>query len=107
MIPEVNSTSSGTTESSWVLAGAKQKRSYESWPANPRVYPKAVEGLLDEGVLAKGRLSAKAFTPVGTSEEARRSEAGHRVADGEGGLVGSESEELLPEVFLTFQRLAA
>ena len=67
--------------------------------ADPHVHPEAVEGLLEEGVLAESRFfSTEAFTPVGASEEASRQ--GHRVADGEGWVVRSQSEELLPEVFL-------
>jgi hypothetical protein len=64
------------------------------------VHPEAVEGLSEQRVLAEGGLPTEAFTPVGTSEEAHRSEAGHRVADGEGGLVRSERKETLPEVLL-------
>ena len=68
----------------------------EPRPANQHVQPEAIEGLPEQHVLAKGRLSAEAFTSVGTSEQACRQ--GHRVADGEGGVVRGERKELLPEV---------
>jgi hypothetical protein len=62
------------------------------------VHTKAVEGLLEEGVLAEGGLPAEAFAPVGAGEEAGGE--GHRVDEGEGGLVGREQEQFLPEEFL-------
>jgi len=56
------------------------------------------EGLLEEGVLAEGRLTAKALAPVGAGEEARWKR--HRVDERERGVVRSEEEQLLPEVLL-------
>ena len=67
-------------------------------PGYPHVYSKAVEGLLQESILAEGRLPAKAPAAVGTSEQAHRKR--HRIHECEGRVVRSESEEFLPEVFL-------
>jgi hypothetical protein len=78
----------------------------ETGPADPYVHSETVEGLSEEGVLAEGGLPAESTAAVGASEEARWQ--GQRVADGEGGVVGSEAEKLLPERrSLSFQRLAA
>ncbi len=98
MRPEVPSTISGSTESSWALAGATEKLVNETRPANPNMHPEAVEGLPEKRVLAESRLAAKALAPVSAGEEAGRQ--GHRVADGEGGIVRGEREELLPEALL-------
>jgi hypothetical protein len=57
-----------------------------------------VEGLLEERVFAKGGLSLKTPTAVGSGEQTHRQ--GHRVHEREGGVVGSEDKKLLPEVFL-------
>jgi hypothetical protein len=70
----------------------------ETRPANPNMHPEAVEGLPEKRVLAESRLAAKALAPVSAGEEAGRQ--GHRVADGEGGIVRGEREELLPEALL-------
>jgi hypothetical protein len=59
------------------------------------VYPKAVEGLPEQGVLAESGLSAESTAAVSACEQARRQ--GHRVADGERGVMGGERKELLPE----------
>jgi hypothetical protein len=67
-------------------------------PGYPHVYSKAVESLPEQRILAEGGLTAEAATPVGTSEQAGWQ--GHRVADGQGGIVGSKRKELLPELFL-------
>ena len=67
-------------------------------PANPYVYPKAVEGLLEEDVLAESGFPFEAGAAVGAGKETRRQ--GKSVADGEGRVVGSKRKELLPEVFL-------
>jgi hypothetical protein len=64
-------------------------------PANPHMRSEAIEGLLEEGVLAEGRFTAEASTAVGPGEEARWQ--GHRVADGEGEVVRGEGKKLLPE----------
>jgi hypothetical protein len=69
------------------------------------MHPEAVEGLLEEGVLAESRLAAKAFAPVGAGEEARWQ--GHRVDECEGRVVGGEREHLLPEVFLDLPEVGA
>jgi hypothetical protein len=66
--------------------------------ADPRVYPKAIEGLLEKGVPAESGFSFKALAAVGSGEQARRQR--HRVADGESGLVRDDCHELLPEEFL-------
>ena len=50
-------------------------------PTDPQVYPEAVEGLLEEGVLAEGGLSLKTLAAVGSGEQARRQ--GERVCQGE------------------------
>ncbi len=62
------------------------------------MHPEAVEGLPEKRVLAESRLAAKALAPVSAGKQARRQ--GHRVADGEGGIVRGEREELLPEALL-------
>src|SRR5215211_75327 len=68
-------------------------------PANPHVYSEALKGLFEQGVLTESGLSLKAPAAVGSGEQARRQ--GHRVADGEGGVVGSLGQELLaPEALL-------
>jgi hypothetical protein len=68
-------------------------------PANPHMYPKAVEGLLEEGVLAESSLPFEALAAMGSGEGARWQ--GHRVADGKRGVVvRSELKELLPEELL-------
>jgi hypothetical protein len=64
------------------------------------MHPEAVEGLLEEGVLAESGLPTESTAAVGAGEEARCTEAGHRVADGQGRVVGSKRKELLPELFL-------
>jgi hypothetical protein len=73
-----------------------RQASDDARPADPHVYSKAVEGLLEEGVFTESRLSPETFAPVGASEQAHRQ--GQRVADGEGGIVRGFSQELLPEV---------
>src|SRR3712207_6008350 len=67
-------------------------------PAHPHVHPKAIEGLLEESVLAKGSLSFKTPATVGAGKQACRQ--GHRVADGEASIVRGFGQELLPEVLL-------
>ena len=67
----------------------------DAWPADPRVHPEAVEGLFEERVLAEGGLSLKTPTAVGSGEQTRRQ--GHRVDEGEGGVVRSASHKLLPK----------
>ena len=90
--------SSGTTESSWALAGATEKRA--TTPASrPCVHPEAVEGLPEEGVLAEGGLSPEALAAVGPGEQARRQ--GERVHQGEAGVVrGFFGQEVLPKALL-------
>jgi hypothetical protein len=68
------------------------------WPADPRVYPKAVEGLFEEGVLAEGGFSFETLAAVGSGEQARRQ--GERVRQGEAGVVRGLSQEALPEALL-------
>jgi hypothetical protein len=65
-------------------------------PADPHVHPKAVEGLLEEGVLAEGCLSLKTPTAVGSGKQAHRQR--QRIRQGEGGIVRGLSQEFLPEV---------
>src|SRR5215213_2716451 len=67
-------------------------------PADPYVHPEAVEGLLEEGVLAESGLSFEARAAMGSGEQAHWQ--GHRVADGEGRVVRNADEELSPEEFL-------
>jgi hypothetical protein len=62
------------------------------------VHPEAVEGLLEEGVLAESGLSFEARAAMGSGEQAHWQ--GHRVADGEGRVVRNADEELSPEEFL-------
>jgi hypothetical protein len=62
------------------------------------MHPEAVEGLLEEGILTESGLSPEATATVSAGEQARRQ--GHRVAKGEGRVVGDEGKKLLPEVFL-------
>ncbi len=69
-----------------------------SRPANPYVHPKAVEGLLEEGVLAKSSLPFEALAAMGSGEQAYWQR--HRVADGEGRLVRNAGEEFSPEELL-------
>jgi hypothetical protein len=75
-------------------------------PADPYVHPEAVEGLLEEGVLAESCLPFEARAAMGSGEQAHCQ--GHRVADGEGRVVRNADEELSPEEFLyPFHRFAA
>jgi len=63
------------------------------------VHPKAVEGLLEEGVLAESSLPFEALAAMGSGEEV--SWQGHRVTDGEERVVrNAAGEELLPEELL-------
>jgi hypothetical protein len=67
-------------------------------PANPYVHPKAVEGLLEESVLAESSFPFEALAAMGSGEQTRWQ--GHRVADGEGRVVSNAGEELSPEELL-------
>ena len=67
-------------------------------PTEPKVHLETVEGLLEQSVLSEGRLTSESTAAVGAGEEARLQ--GHRIADGEGWVVRSEGEELLPEALL-------
>jgi hypothetical protein len=67
-------------------------------PADPYVHPKAIEGLPEQCVLAKSGLAAE--TPAAISAGKQACRQGHRIADGEGGVVGGVGRELLPEAFL-------
>jgi len=62
------------------------------------VHTEAVEGLLEENVLAKSGFSFEARAAVGAGEQARRQ--GHRVTKCEGGIVRGQREKLLPEKLL-------
>jgi hypothetical protein len=62
------------------------------------VHPEAVEGLLEQRVLAESGLSFEARAAVSASEQAHRQ--GHRVAKREGGVVRTLGQELLPEDLL-------
>ena len=66
-------------------------------PAHPHMHPKAVEGLLEEGVFTESGFSLEAAAAIGAREQARRQR--HGVHQREGRIVGSKREELLPEVF--------
>lgn len=67
----------------------------ETGPRHPRMYPEAVEGLLYKGILAESGLSAEAPAAVGAGEEA--SWQRERIRQGEGEVVGSVGQQLLPE----------
>jgi hypothetical protein len=67
-------------------------------PANPHMHPKAIEGLLEESVLAESSLPFEALAAMGSGEQTRWQ--GHRVADGEGRVVRNAGEELSPEELL-------
>jgi hypothetical protein len=67
------------------------------------VHSEAVEGLFEESVLAEGRLSLKTRAAVGAGEQARWQ--GERVCQGEGGVVGSVGQELLPEDLLELPKV--
>ena len=62
------------------------------------MHPEAVEGLLEEGVLAEGGFSLEAAAAVGAGKQARRQR--HGVNQREGRVVGGDGEELLPEALL-------
>ena len=64
-----------------------RKTSYDPRPANPCVHPKAVEGLLEEGVLAESGLPFEALAAIGSGEGACWQ--GHRVADGKRRVVSN------------------
>jgi hypothetical protein len=68
-------------------------------PADPYVHPKTIEGLPEQYVLAESGLATEAPAAISTGKQASRQ--GHRIADGEVGVVGSVSQELLPEAFLS------
>ena len=72
-------------------------------PTDPQVYPEAVEGLLEEGVLAEGGLSLKTLAAVGSGEQARRQ--GERVCQGEAGIMRGLGQELLPEALLSLPQV--
>jgi hypothetical protein len=69
------------------------------------VHTDAVEGLLEQSVLAEATLTPEALAAVGTSEKANRQRWG--VAQGESGIVRSEKEEVLLQCPLIFRRLDA
>src|SRR5215203_6381274 len=75
-----------------------RKTSDHPRPTDPHVHSEAVEGLFEESVFAEGGLSLKTRAAVGSGEQARWQ--GERVRQGEGGVVGSVGQELLPEEFL-------
>jgi hypothetical protein len=88
------------------VSWSHRKTSYDPRPADPNVHTETVEGLLEEDVLTESGFSFEARAAVGASEGARRQ--GHRIADGEGGIVRSLGQELLPEELLgPPERLAA
>jgi hypothetical protein len=74
-------------------------------PAHSHMHPEAVEGLLEQGVLAEGGFSLEAATAVGTSKQARRQR--HGVNQREGRVVGGQLEELLPEELLYLLEVGA
>jgi hypothetical protein len=75
-----------------------RKTSDYPWPADPYVHTEAIEGLLEEDVLAESGFSFEARAAVGAGEQACRQ--GHRVTNCEGGIVRSLGQELLPEELL-------
>ena len=80
------------------VGGSHRKMGDDAGPANPHVHAETVEGLFEESILAESGFSLEARATVGSGEQA--SWQRHRVADGEGGVVRSEDEELLPEALL-------
>ena len=74
-------------------------------PAHPHMHPEAVEGLLEEGVLAEGGFSLEAATAVGASKQARRQR--HGVHQREGRVVGASARNSCQKRSFIFQRLAA
>src|SRR5215210_1619635 len=79
------------------VSGSDRDAGDHSRIADPRMYAESVEGLFEQSVLAESDLTPKARATVSAGEQARWQ--GHRVADGEGGLVRSNRQKLLPEVF--------
>ena len=78
---------------------------YEPGPADPHVDAEAVEGLLEEGILAEGGLPPEAFAPVGAGEQARG-----RVIESQSAKAGSwgaRARSFCQRRSLTLQRLAA
>ena len=75
---------------------------YDARPAHPHMHPhmhpEAVEGLLEEGVLAESGFSFEAMAAVGAGEQTRRQ--GHRVYEREGRIVRGQGEEFLAELLL-------
>jgi hypothetical protein len=67
---EVNSVISGSSEISWALSGPP-KNELCPLPADPYVHPEAVEGLLEEDVLATSGFSIEVRASVGAGERAR------------------------------------
>jgi hypothetical protein len=67
-------------------------------PADAHVHPKAIEGPPEQCVLAKSRLATETPARISSDEQARRQ--GYRIADGEGGIVGSVGQQRLLEAFL-------
>ena len=77
----------------------------ETGPRQSNVHSEAVEGLLDESVLAKSGLPTESTAAVGTSEEARWQR--QRVADGERRVMGCKRKEFLPEAFLDLPEISS
>ena len=80
-----------------------REASDHSRPTDPRMHPEAVESLPEKSVLAEGSFSLEAFTAVSTGEQTRWQ--GHRIHEREGRVVGSESEEFLPETLLDLPKV--
>jgi hypothetical protein len=76
--------------------------------ANSCMYTESVEGLPEHSVLAESSFSLEPLAAVGTGKQA--SWQRHRVANGEGRIIRSEGQKLLPEIFFDLpevSRLAA
>ena len=78
----------------------------EPRPRDPHMHPKAVEGLLEEGVLAEGGLPAESTAAVGAGEEAcRRKGIESQIA--KAGSWGASGRSSCQRSSFIFQRLAA
>jgi hypothetical protein len=77
----------------------------EPRPADPHVHSEAVEGLLEQWVLAVGGRSFKTRAAVSTSEQACRQR--QRVAKRKGRIVRTLGQELLPEDLLDLPEVSS
>ena len=64
-------------------------------PTDPCMHSEAIEGLLEEDVLAESSLPIETPAAIGSGEQAHRQ--GQRIRQGEGGIVRGLSQRFLPE----------